>query len=58
VAELVGLTGRPTTGDEVAGWLKREDQPGHATLSDALLCRFLDGLIIDKRGPHHTLPVE
>ena len=52
VAELVGKTGRPTPAVEVAGWLRREDEPGHAALSDALLCRFLDGLIIQKRGPH------
>ncbi len=52
VAELVGLAGRPPTPAQVVGWLKREDEAGHAALSDTLLCRFLDGLIIDKRGPH------
>ncbi|MCK5676655.1 MAG: DUF1456 family protein [Verrucomicrobia bacterium] len=52
VAEVVALTGRATKADEVVGWLKREDEAGHAELSDTLLCRFLDGLIIDKRGPH------
>ena len=52
VAELVSRTGRKTPADEVAGWLKREDEPGYADLSPALLCRFLDGLVIDRRGPH------
>lgn len=52
VAEIIGLTGRNTSADEVAAWLRREDEPGHAALSDPDLCRFLDGLIIDKRGPH------
>lgn len=52
VAEVVTLTGRATKADEVGGWLKREDEAGYAELSDTLLCRFLDGLIIDKRGPH------
>jgi uncharacterized protein YehS (DUF1456 family) len=52
VAEIVALTGRPTTADEVAGWLKREDEEGYVELSHSLLCRFLDGLIIEKRGPH------
>ena len=52
VAETVALSGRPTTAEEAASWLKREDESGYAELSDALLCRFLDGLIIDKRGPH------
>lgn len=52
VAEIIALTGRPTTADEVVAWLKREDEEGYVELSHALLCRFLDGLIIDKRGPH------
>ncbi len=52
IAETVARTGRNTTADEVVDWLKREDEPGYAELSPALLCRFLDGLIIDKRGPH------
>lgn len=36
---------------QVAHWLKREEQDGFQPLSDAELCRFLDGLIIEKRGP-------
>ncbi len=52
IAKTVARTGRNTTADEVVNWLKREDEPGYAELSPALLCRFLDGLIIDKRGPH------
>ncbi|RKX42586.1 MAG: DUF1456 domain-containing protein, partial [Verrucomicrobia bacterium] len=52
VAETIARTGRTTTEAEVANWLKREDEDGYAELSPTLLCRFLDGLIIDKRGPH------
>ncbi len=52
IAETVARTGRKTTADEVVNWLKREDESGYAELSPALLCRFLDGLIIDRRGPH------
>jgi len=52
VADIITLTGRATTPDEVINWLKREDEPGYAELSHPLLCRFLDGLIIEKRGPH------
>ena len=47
IAETVTRTGRNTTADEVVNWLKREDEPGYAELSPALLCRFFDGLIID-----------
>jgi len=52
VAEIIALTGRATTPDEVVNWLKREDEKGYTDLPHDLLCRFLDGLIIEKRGPH------
>jgi uncharacterized protein YehS (DUF1456 family) len=52
VAEIIALTGRATTPDEVINWLKREDEKGYTDLPHSLLCRFLDGLIIEKRGPH------
>lgn len=52
IAETVALTERKTSADEVINWLKREDETGYVEMSPALLCRFLDGLIIDKRGPH------
>jgi uncharacterized protein YehS (DUF1456 family) len=52
VAEIIALTGRATTADEVISWLKREDEAGYVGMDDTLLCRFLDGLIIDRRGPH------
>jgi len=29
-----------------------EDEPGYVALSDKDLCSFLDGLIVEKRGPH------
>jgi len=52
VAELIGRTGRKTLTDEVVNWLKHEDEKGYVELSSSLLCRFLDGLVIDRRGPH------
>ena len=52
VAEIVTLSGQSTTAGEVSNWLKREDEAGYVELSDTLLCRFLDGLIVEKRGPH------
>jgi uncharacterized protein YehS (DUF1456 family) len=36
---------------QVGRWLRREDHDDFQALSDAGLCRFLDGLIIEKRGP-------
>ena len=52
VAEVITLTGHSTSTDEIVNWLKREDEPDYIELTDSLLCRFLDGLIIDRRGPH------
>lgn len=52
VAEIISLTGRATKDGEVASWLKREDETGYIELKDPDLGRFLDGLIIQKRGPH------
>ena len=51
-AQIIALTGRATTADEVINWLKREDEAGYTDLPHETLCRFLDGLIIEKRGPH------
>lgn len=52
VASIIALTGRATTADEVVNWLKREDEDGYVEVTDTILGRFLDGLIIEKRGPH------
>jgi len=54
VAKIMGNTGRKTTPGEIINWLKREDEEGYAELSPALFCRFLDGYIIEKRGPHSS----
>jgi len=62
VAQITSKSGRETSKEEVETWLKLEDNPGYAELSDSDLCSFLDGLIIEKRGPHPSgnipLPLE
>ena len=50
VAEIIETTGEPTSRSQVGRWLKREDEDHYRTLSDPTLCRFLDGLIVEKRG--------
>ena len=50
VAEIIEKTGEETTRSQVSRWLKRDDEDGYKALSDPMLCRFLDGLIIEKRG--------
>ncbi len=58
VAEIISKTGEKTSRSQVSRWLKREDEEGGKTISDATLCRFFDGLIIEKRGarPDGTVP--
>jgi uncharacterized protein YehS (DUF1456 family) len=51
MAKIIAHTGEDTNAAEVRRWLLREDDVGFLELSDAGLCRFLDGLIIEKRGP-------
>jgi uncharacterized protein YehS (DUF1456 family) len=52
MAALFTLSGRNTSSQETAAWLAREEDAEFRPLSDSLLCQFLDGLIIEKRGPH------
>lgn len=36
--------------DQVSAWMRREDHADYEALTDPMLCRFLDGFIIEKRG--------
>ncbi|MEC5127661.1 DUF1456 family protein [Verrucomicrobiales bacterium BCK34] len=58
VAEIIGKTGEETSRSQVDRWLKREEEEGYQALSDPALCRFLDGLIIERRGarPDGSVP--
>jgi uncharacterized protein YehS (DUF1456 family) len=58
VAEIIAKTGEETGPARVNAWLKREEDAGYVELSDAMLCRFLDGFIITRRGlrPDGTVP--
>ncbi|PZQ11191.1 MAG: DUF1456 domain-containing protein [Rhodanobacter denitrificans] len=42
--------------DGVRALLLKEDEPGHVPCSDAVLARFLDGLIVDRRGRDEGRP--
>ena len=52
MAKSIANTGAELNAAEVKRWLSREEEDGFLELSDAALCRFLDGFIIEKRGPH------
>ncbi|YCM44564.1 DUF1456 family protein [Verrucomicrobiaceae bacterium 227] len=51
VAKIFAHVGDDPGADQVRSWLRREDQNHFEVLSEQMLCRFLDGLIIEKRGP-------
>ena len=42
--------------DQVRAFLLKEDEPGYLACSDAVLARFLDGLIVHRRGRDERLP--
>lgn len=48
---IFALAGRAVTRAEVSDWLKKAGDPAFSEPSDADLACFLDGLIVDKRGP-------
>ena len=50
MAGIISLTGEPVSSAQANAYLKREEENGFDELNDRMLCRFLDGLIIEKRG--------
>ncbi len=51
VIAIFGLGGTEVTRAEISDWLKKEGDPDHKPCSDVKLAAFLNGLIIEKRGP-------
>lgn len=47
---IFALGGIEVTRAEISDWLKKEDDPDYQACSDVQLARFLNGLIVDKRG--------
>jgi len=47
---IFGLGGLEVTRAEISNWLKKEDNPEFQKCNDVTLARFLNGLIIEKRG--------
>lgn len=61
IAALFALGGAELTTDDARALLARQDDAGAVPCSDEQLTRFLDGLILDRRGPPKTAkrpPVE
>ncbi|MDX1392312.1 MAG: DUF1456 family protein [Rheinheimera sp.] len=50
VIAIFGLTGVSVTKEQVASWLKKDDDDGFTSIGDELMAGFLNGLIIQRRG--------
>ena len=50
LVKVIAHTEKKVTTGEVASWLKPENDPDLVAVEEVMLCRFLDGLIIEKRG--------
>ncbi|MBL4659073.1 MAG: DUF1456 family protein [Alcanivoracaceae bacterium] len=51
IIKIIALGGHKVPLPRVTSWLKREEDEGYQVCSDQDLLYFLDGLIIEKRGP-------
>lgn len=54
VAEIIKLADYEIAAEQIAAFLKREDDPDYEQCSDEVLVRFLDGLIIYRRGKNEN----
>jgi len=47
---IFSLVDYPVTREQISDWLKKEEEPAYQSCSDTVMARFLNGLIIEKRG--------
>lgn len=51
MTEVLALGGYTMSTEDMANLLARDDEPGFLPCRDEVLVRFLDGLILKRRGP-------
>ena len=51
LAVIIKLGGMEVTRPQVTAFLKREEEPGYVPCDNVVMAHFLDGLIIQRRGP-------
>lgn len=56
IVDILKLADRQLTREEVAAYLKKEEDEGYAVLPDELMAHFLDGLVYFKRGKDESRP--
>jgi len=54
LAAIVRLGGAEATAAEVGALLRQEHESGYQPCSDAVMASFLDGLIVQRRGPRES----
>ncbi|MBF8779746.1 YehS family protein [Pseudomonas fulva] len=50
MARIIGLSGLQLSAQELAGYLKKEDEEGFVRCPEPVMAHFLDGLVIHRRG--------
>ncbi|WP_449434505.1 DUF1456 family protein [Pseudomonas putida] len=50
MVEIIRLAGLEVTTETLAGYLKKEEEPGFVRCPDQVMAHFLDGLVIHRRG--------
>ena len=48
--DIFALGGATVTKEQVVSWLKKDEDEGGSAINDELMARFLNGLIIQRRG--------
>ncbi|MBC3410058.1 MULTISPECIES: DUF1456 family protein [Pseudomonas] len=56
MAEIIALTGLQVTAQAIAGYVKKEEEPGFVQCPDNVMAHFLDGLVIHRRGRDESRP--
>ncbi|TCP15085.1 uncharacterized protein YehS (DUF1456 family) [Crenobacter luteus] len=56
LAEIVALVGGAVSREDVAAFLKKDDEEGYRDCPDAVMAAFLDGLIVYRRGRDESRP--
>ncbi|MGY5956269.1 DUF1456 domain-containing protein [Kosakonia sp. BK9b] len=56
LVRILALTDTVVTVEQLAPWLRKEDEAGYAPCPDIVLSAFLNGLIYEKRGKDDTAP--
>jgi uncharacterized protein YehS (DUF1456 family) len=58
VVNIIKMADYEASPEDVAAWLKKEEEEGFAECPAVMLAHFLDGLVIFKRGKNENPPAE